>query len=203
MEDKNYDKKRKLRNRKMPLLLLSLLLVVTLCAVVIYFNQDKLSRAAYSDAVELDNTIAEEENNLQAENVIEEENNTSVENIINEEPGNETAYDTSENTAAAKTADKKANTSSTSKRAKKSSADAVAPISVVSYSTTKPTDQDVTVTIASNQELKSLTGWTLSADKKSLTKVYHVNKAETVTIENLKGVKNSVTVEVKNINISL
>ena len=75
----------------------------------------------------------------------------------------------------------------------------VPPIAVVNYSTTKATNRAVTVTITSNQELKSLNGWTLSTDKKRLTKVYSSNSAENVTIESIDGAKNTVTVSVANI----
>lgn len=45
----------------------------------------------------------------------------------------------------------------------------------VDYSETMPTNGDVTVTITSSENLYSATGWTLSSDKKSLTRTFTEN----------------------------
>lgn len=52
----------------------------------------------------------------------------------------------------------------------------------VNYSTTKLTTEDVTVEIKSNKEIREVEGWTLSSDKKSMTKTYRENTTETITI---------------------
>ena len=48
--------------------------------------------------------------------------------------------------------------------------DKTAPSLNVSYSTTNPTKENVKVTITSNEEVQDLSGWTISNDKKTLTK---------------------------------
>lgn len=45
----------------------------------------------------------------------------------------------------------------------------------VDYSETMPTNGDVTVTITSSENLRKTTGWTLSSDKKSLTRTFTEN----------------------------
>lgn len=80
--------------------------------------------------------------------------------------------------------------------------DKEAPTGTVSYSEEKNTKNDVTATITSEEELKPVAGWTLSADKKSMSKTYTANTetAETVTISDLAGNTADVTVEVANID---
>ena len=72
----------------------------------------------------------------------------------------------------------------------------------VSYSTTNPTNQDVTVTIKANRQLQTVNGWTLSTDKLSLTKTYTSNTAESVTIKDLSGETVLVNINVTNIDKS-
>ena len=71
---------------------------------------------------------------------------------------------------------------------------------IVNYSTTKLTNQDVLVTIKASRQLQGLSGWTISADKMSLTKRYKENKTENVTIKDIGGDTVTVTVKVENIN---
>ena len=70
----------------------------------------------------------------------------------------------------------------------------------VSYSTTEPTYNDVKVTIKSDMELKKLSGWTLSKDKKALTKTYTKNTSEKVKVEGTSGNSATVQVTIKNID---
>ena len=49
----------------------------------------------------------------------------------------------------------------------------------------------VTVTVVANEELKPLDGWTLSADKKTLTKLYTADFSGTITIQDLAGNKSA------------
>ena len=70
----------------------------------------------------------------------------------------------------------------------------------ISYSTTKATNKDVIVTINSNEEIKSVSGWTLSEDKKTLTKTYTENKSENIEITDLAGNISTATIEIKNID---
>lgn len=70
----------------------------------------------------------------------------------------------------------------------------------VTYSTKNPTNEDVTVTITSAEEMKAIEGWTLSQDKKTLTKVFTENDTENLEIENAQGKKSIVQVVVANID---
>ena len=70
----------------------------------------------------------------------------------------------------------------------------------INYSITELTDQDVLVTIKASRQLQEVSGWTLSQDKMSLTKIYTENKTENVTIKDIGGDTVTVTVKVENIN---
>ena len=56
-----------------------------------------------------------------------------------------------------------------------------------------------TVTISSSEYLQELDGWSLSNDRKSLTKVYTTNTIETVTIEDLCGNTKNIYIKVTDI----
>ena len=73
--------------------------------------------------------------------------------------------------------------------------DNTAPNVNVEYSTKNPTKENVTVTIISNEEVQAIQGWTLSSDKKTLTKEYTENTTETITIKDLAG--NETQVDIK------
>lgn len=77
--------------------------------------------------------------------------------------------------------------------------DITPPSLIVKYSETNTTDQDVTVTITSNEELQALEGWTLSSNKLTLTKTYQENTEETIEVSDLAGNKASVKIAIKNI----
>ena len=80
-----------------------------------------------------------------------------------------------------------------------SNIDKIAPKIDVAYSTTSVTDKDVIVTITSDKIIKSIDGWTLSSDKKQLTKNFKENGEEQITITDEAG--NSVTINIKVSNI--
>ena len=67
-------------------------------------------------------------------------------------------------------------------------------------STTQPTNEGVTINIYSSKELKTVTGWEISSDKKQITKKYDANTEEKVILETINGYKYSITVNVKNID---
>ena len=72
--------------------------------------------------------------------------------------------------------------------------DKTAPTASVTY--TKGTN-GVTVTVKSTEELKPVTGWTLSSDKKTLTRVFSSNYTGTIVLEDLAGNKsNSIEIKV-------
>ena len=79
------------------------------------------------------------------------------------------------------------------------SGDTIPPQVKVEYSTKNVTKEPVKVTITSNEEIQSVTGWILSSDKKTLTKEYSVNTKETITVKDLAGNEASVTIEINNI----
>ncbi len=70
----------------------------------------------------------------------------------------------------------------------------------INYSTTKPTNQNVTVTLTADEEINPVTGWTLGTDGKTLTKVFTDNGEETVTISDVAGNEITIPVKVNNID---
>lgn len=80
-----------------------------------------------------------------------------------------------------------------------SNIDKVAPKIEVRYSTTSATDKDIIVTITSDKTIRNVDGWTLSSDKKQLTKTFKENGEEQITITDEAG--NSVTTNIKVSNI--
>ena len=70
----------------------------------------------------------------------------------------------------------------------------------VTYSTTEYTNQDIIATIKVDKQVQAINGWTLSEDKKVLTKKYTKNTEETVTITDLEGNRSIVTVKIANID---
>lgn len=80
-----------------------------------------------------------------------------------------------------------------------SNIDKTAPITNITYSTTEMTNQNVIATITSDKEIQEIRGWTLSENKKVLTKEYTQNTNETVLVSDIAG--NSVSMEVNISNI--
>ncbi len=81
--------------------------------------------------------------------------------------------------------------------------DNTAPNVNVEYSTKNPTKENVKVTITSNEEVQELEGWTLSTNKKILTKEYTENTKEIVTVKDLAGNETQVNIEITNIDKTL
>ena len=82
-----------------------------------------------------------------------------------------------------------------------SNIDKVAPtVEEVTYSPNVLTNTDVEVTIKLNEEVKAVKGWTLSEDKKSITKVFAFNKNGKVEIYDLAGNKVVAKYNVTNID---
>lgn len=78
--------------------------------------------------------------------------------------------------------------------------DNTAPELTVSYSPSTATNGSVTATITSNKLIQKITGWTLSSDGKSLSKIYTTNTSETVTVSDLEGNKSTISVIVDKID---
>ena len=74
--------------------------------------------------------------------------------------------------------------------------DRIAPTASVEY---ERTTRNVTATITANEAIQEIEGWTLSEDKKVLTKKYSKNTKETVTIKDLAGNESTIKVEITNI----
>ncbi len=70
----------------------------------------------------------------------------------------------------------------------------------VNYSQAGWTSQDVTVNISTDKEMKAISNWSLSSDKKNISRKYGKNTSETVTINYIDGTSDSVVVNVSNID---
>jgi len=81
--------------------------------------------------------------------------------------------------------------------------DKIAPKVDVEYSTLKQTNKSITVTIAANEDLKSLEGWTLEEDGKTLTKIYSKNITENIDVYDLAGNKVTAKITIRNIDTTL
>ncbi len=78
--------------------------------------------------------------------------------------------------------------------------DKEAPVANVTYSTTEPTNQNVIATIENNEQVQEVEGWTLTEDKKTLTKEYGENVEETVIVKDLLGNETQVKITITNID---
>ena len=65
--------------------------------------------------------------------------------------------------------------------------DSSLPICQVRYSTEEETNQNVVVTITSNKQIEQVSGFELSEDKKTLTKVVSENETQTIKIRDFSG----------------
>ena len=64
----------------------------------------------------------------------------------------------------------------------------------------KYTNNDITVQIKCNKEIKEVSGFKLSADKTCLTKVYNTNHQEEVTVEDYFNKKKNIQISINNID---
>ena len=74
-----------------------------------------------------------------------------------------------------------------------------APTLNVSYSTSEITNENVIVTITSNEEIEEVEGWNLSSDKKILTKEYSNNRIESIMVKDLFGNEVIANISITNI----
>ena len=84
-----------------------------------------------------------------------------------------------------------------------SNIDKMAPAIFLIYSTIEKTDQNVLVTIKTNEEIQAIEGWTISQDKKQLSKEYTRNTTETITIKDIAGNETKQTITINNIDKTL
>ena len=78
--------------------------------------------------------------------------------------------------------------------------DCTPPKLQVDYSTTEITEDDITVTIISNEELQEVEGFSLSNDKMTLTKTYSKNIEEKIEVKDLSGNITTQEITVSNID---
>ena len=77
--------------------------------------------------------------------------------------------------------------------------DKTAPEITVSYSTEDPTNENVTATINSNEDLQDIEGWT-KVSATEFTKVYEENTTETFTVLDLVGNQATANISITNID---
>ena len=70
----------------------------------------------------------------------------------------------------------------------------------MTYSETKITNKGVEVIINVNENIQEVEGWTLSDDRKVLSKIYMANKSENLTIYDLAGNSTQAEIKVENID---
>lgn len=78
--------------------------------------------------------------------------------------------------------------------------DSTKPELEVSYSNTQTTNENVTVTIKANEEIQAVSGWTLSSDKKQLTKTFSSNTNTNITVKDIAGNVTETKVVINNID---
>ena len=78
--------------------------------------------------------------------------------------------------------------------------DTTSPQVEIKYSTTKLTNQNVTVTVTADEKIKEVEGWILSNDKTTLSKDFESNQEEDITIYDLVGNDRKLTINVSNID---
>lgn len=122
----------------------------------------------------------------------------SFDNGVTWQVENYEEYTTNQPTINIKVKDNVGNISSTT--ASITNIDNTAPTLSVTYSPPGITTSSVTATITANEEIQEVTGWTRSADKKHLTKIYSANATESVTVSDLAGNSSTIDVIVNNID---
>ena len=75
----------------------------------------------------------------------------------------------------------------------------LAPVGIESYSTTNPTNQDITVTIITDKPCDTPVGW-VKLDDTTFTKIYDNNISEVVTITAINGLSSTVNINITNID---
>ena len=77
--------------------------------------------------------------------------------------------------------------------------DATPPEISISYSDKNLTSGPIEVYISANEEIQPIDGWTISDDKKRLSKMFYTNTHETLAISDIKGNKTQADIEITNI----
>lgn len=78
--------------------------------------------------------------------------------------------------------------------------DRTSPNVEISYSKKEITQENITITITSDEQIKEIEGWTLQANKKVLIKEYTNNITEQIEIEDLSGNKTVEQIVINNID---
>ena len=77
--------------------------------------------------------------------------------------------------------------------------DTKAPELEITYTPSGKTTQNVIVTIKANEEIQEIEGWTISADKRILTKEYDENMEETIIVKDMLENETIAQISVQNI----
>jgi len=78
--------------------------------------------------------------------------------------------------------------------------DRTAPNITVNYSNRELTNENITVTIVSDEEILEVEGWNISEDRKTLTKDFEENTTENIKVYDLAGNCTNIEVEITNID---
>ena len=78
--------------------------------------------------------------------------------------------------------------------------DKVAPVLTVNYLALNKNKDEITATITANEEIEGIEGWTLSEDKRTISKTYEENKTEGITVKDKAGNSSKTTISVTTLN---
>lgn len=189
--------------KKVAIVILIILLLLGIIMMIKLVKKDKIPE---NSTIPNTNSIANAESNSIGKNDIANKNNTIEKNTVTEDNSVTVkeepmvSYSTSSKQKKSIIYTKKLNTNSNSNNNNKKDADTTSPKLNVKYSVETKTNQDVIVTITSNEKIQSIEGWSLSLDSFTLTKTYHYNITEEIYVKDLAGNITTVNISIKNID---
>ena len=189
--------------KKVAIVILIILLLLGIIMMIKLVKKDKIPE---NSTIPNTNSIANAESNSIGKNDIANKNNTIEKNTVTEDNSATVkeepmvSYSTSSKQKKSIIYTKKLNTNSNSNNNNKKDADTTSPKLNVKYSVETKTNQDVIVTITSNEKIQSIEGWSLSLDSLTLTKTYHYNTTEEIYVKDLAGNITTVNISIKNID---
>ena len=189
--------------KKVAIVILIILLLLGIIMMIKLVKKDKIPE---NSTIPNTNSIANAESNSIGKNDIANKNNTIEKNTVTEDNSATVkeepmvSYSTSSKQKKSIIYTKKLNTNSNSNNNNKKDADTTSPKLNVKYSVETKTNQDVIVTITSNEKIQSIEGWSLSLDSLTLTKTYHYNITEEIYVKDLAGNITTVNISIKNID---
>ena len=189
--------------KKVTIVILVILLLLGIIMMIKLVKKDKIPE---NNTIPNTNSITNVESNSIGENNIVNKNNTIEENTVTEDNSVTVkeepmvSYSTSSKQKKTTIYTKKSNTDNNSNNNSKTDADTTSPKLDVKYSIEIKTNQDVIVTITSNEKIQSIDGWNLSSDGLILTKIYSYNTTEEIYVKDLVGNITTVSISIKNID---